>query len=68
MRKVFVLVALALTACASRPPLCVQEVRTESVCVGQQTVVRYRDFTNSTPAGDKICPPIYVITGNLCGR
>lgn len=51
------------TARRCPPPV----VRTESVCVGQQTVIRYRDFLDDV-RDKQICPPIIVVTGQMCGR
>jgi len=61
------LVSVLLAGCASRPVCPPQPVRTVSVCTGQQTVIRYRDFLDDT-RGKQLCPPIYVVTGQLCGR
>ena len=58
---------LTLAGCASVPSCPPQPIRTESVCVGQQTVIRYRDFLGDVH-GKSLCPPIYVVTAQLCGR
>lgn len=63
----FVVFLLVLAGCASVPPCPPQPVRTVSVCVGQQSVIRYVDFLGDVH-GKKLCPPIYVVTGQLCGR
>ncbi len=66
--KIFVIAfVLVLAACAHVPECPPQPINTVSVCVGQQTVIRYRDFLGDMH-GKRLCPPIYVVTGNLCGR
>lgn len=62
-----ILGAVLTSGCAHRLVCPPQPVRTESVCVGQQTVIRYRDFLDDV-RGHTVCPPVYVVTGNLCGR
>jgi hypothetical protein len=68
MQKLIALLAvLSMSACATAPRCPPQPIRTESVCVGQQTVIRYRDFLDDVR--DKhVCPPVYVVTGQMCGR
>lgn len=56
-----------LSGCAHVPTCPPQPIRTVSVCTGQQVVVRYRDFLDDV-RGKQLCPPVYVVTGQLCGR
>jgi hypothetical protein len=66
MKSFTLLLVVALAGCATvhcPPPV----IRTVSVCTGQQTVIRITDFLEDKRGG-KICPPIYVLTGQLCGR
>ena len=66
-RFVIFSLSLSLGACAAAPRCPPPVVRTQSVCVGQQTVIRFRDFLDDT-RGKQVCPPIYVVTGQMCGR
>ena len=68
VRATAVIVALDMSGCASVPQCPPQEIRTVSVCTGQQSVIRYRDFLGTTAGKKKLCPPIYVVTAQLCGR
>jgi hypothetical protein len=66
MKIMMTLGVLVLTGCATvrcPPPV----IKTVSVCTGQQTVIRVTDFLDDK-RGKKVCPPIYVVTGQLCGR
>jgi hypothetical protein len=67
MKTILVAAVVLLAGCAHRPTCPPQQIRTESVCVGQQTIVRFRDFIED-PKAKHICPPIYVITAQMCGR
>lgn len=67
MLKFLPLLALCLVGCAHAPQCPPQPVQTVSVCSGQQVVIRYRDFLGDT-RGKHLCPPVYVVTGQLCGR
>lgn len=67
MKILPMLVILAFAGCAAAPRCPPPRIRTESVCVGQQTVIRLRDFLDDS-RGKLVCPPIYVVTGQMCGR